>query len=157
MAKNFSSYVFVVVESTIEDIIKNNLNSPYKSNLSYVWHNVREICHEYKGVCRLYLRAVEGNQKKLIPKILFYGKKLWDVDLQYFIDKNDLGNRSSKYQNEFGGINEEIKRIKGYMDEDEAKYHLYKFLRSNVTFATDLISGVHFSFSALSDQGHAGS
>ena len=29
-----------------------------------------------------------------------------------------------KYQNEFGGINEEIKRIKGYMDEDEAKYHL---------------------------------
>lgn len=55
-----------------------------------------------------------------------------------------------KYQNEFGGVNEEIKRIKGYMDEDEAKYHLYKFLRSNVTFATDLISGVQlFPFQHL--------
>lgn len=55
-----------------------------------------------------------------------------------------------KYQNEFGNINEEIKKIKGYMDEDEAKYHLYKFLRSNVTFATDLISGVQlFPFQHL--------
>ena len=44
-----------------------------------------------------------------------------------------------------------------YMDEDEAKYHLYKFLRSNVTFATDLISGVQlFPFQHLADEGHAG-
>ena len=55
-----------------------------------------------------------------------------------------------KYRDEFGGVNEEIKKIKGYMDEDEAKYHLYKFLRSNVTFATDLISGVQlFPFQHL--------
>ena len=55
-----------------------------------------------------------------------------------------------KYQNDFGNVNDEIKKIKGYLDEEEAKYHLYKFLRSNVTFATDLISGVElFPFQHL--------
>jgi len=86
-AKNFSSYVFVVVESTIENIIKNNLNSPYKSNLSYVWHNVREICHEYRGVCQFVFTGGRRQSEEIIPKILFHGKKLWDIDLQYFIDK----------------------------------------------------------------------
>lgn len=55
-----------------------------------------------------------------------------------------------KYHSDFKSANEEIKKIKGYLDEDEAKYHLYKFLRSNVTFATDLISGVQlFPFQHL--------
>lgn len=60
----------------------------------------------------------------------------------------ETGNQ--KYSNPFGDINGELKKIKGYLDEDEAKYHLYKFLRSNVTFATDLISGVQlFPFQHL--------
>lgn len=55
-----------------------------------------------------------------------------------------------KYSNDFGNVNDEIKKIKGYIDEGEAKYHLYKFLRSNVTFTTDLISGVElFPFQHL--------
>ncbi len=86
-AKGFSSYIFVVVESTIDEIIKNNMRTKYKSNLSYVWHNMREISHEYKGSCQFVFSGGRKESVQVIPKILFYGKKLWDVDLQYFIDK----------------------------------------------------------------------
>ncbi len=46
------------------------------------------------------------------------------------------------YKSDFANVNQEIKDIKGYIEEEEAKYHLYKFLRSNITFASNLISGV---------------
>ena len=26
----------------------------------------------------------------LIPKLLYHGKELWDVDLQYFLDNHDM-------------------------------------------------------------------
>ena len=47
-----------------------------------------------------------------------------------------------KYKLDFDKTNQELLEITGYLDEEEAKYHLYKFLRSNVTFATNLIAGV---------------
>jgi hypothetical protein len=47
-----------------------------------------------------------------------------------------------KYSLDFDKTNEELLEIKGYLDEEEAKYYLYKFLRSNVTFTTNLIAGV---------------
>ena len=47
-------------------------------------------------------------------------------------------------------VNEELLKIKGYMEEKEAKYHLHQFLRNNITFTTDLISGVElFPFQHL--------
>ena len=39
-------------------------------------------------------------------------------------------------------FNELLKQKKGFLDEEEAQILLYKFLRENITFATDLISGV---------------
>lgn len=39
-------------------------------------------------------------------------------------------------------INEELLKIKGHLDEQDAKYHLHNFLRENITFTTNLISGV---------------
>lgn len=86
-AKAFSSYIFIVTESSIDEIIKNNMRGPYNSNLSYVWHNMRSITHEYKGICQFIFSGSRESSEELIPKILFYGKKIWDVDLQYFIDK----------------------------------------------------------------------
>lgn len=47
-----------------------------------------------------------------------------------------------KYNLEFDKTNQEILDLKGYLDEEQAKYYLYKFLRSNITFASNLISGV---------------
>lgn len=42
----------------------------------------------------------------------------------------------------FKDINQEILGTKGYIDEKEAKILLYKFLRNNTTFATDLLAGI---------------
>tara|TARA_B100000085_G_scaffold285631_1_gene322598 strand:- start:1507 stop:3372 length:1866 start_codon:yes stop_codon:yes gene_type:complete len=39
-------------------------------------------------------------------------------------------------------FNKILSEIEGYIDEDEAKVLLYKFLKENITFAADLISGV---------------
>ena len=42
----------------------------------------------------------------------------------------------------FKDINNEILSKKGYLEEAEAKLLLYKFLRNNTTFATELLAGV---------------
>lgn len=47
-----------------------------------------------------------------------------------------------KYNLDFDKTNQELLEITGYLEEEEAKYHLYKFLRSNITFTTNLIAGV---------------
>ena len=39
-------------------------------------------------------------------------------------------------------INKEMLGIEGFLEEDEAKVELYKFLKDNITFSTNLISGV---------------
>ena len=47
-------------------------------------------------------------------------------------------------------MNEELLKIKGHLDEQDAKYHLHNFLRENITFTTNLISGVElFPFQHL--------
>ena len=39
-------------------------------------------------------------------------------------------------------INKFMMSLEGFIEEDEAKVHLYKFLKDNITFTTSLISGV---------------
>jgi hypothetical protein len=86
-ARTFNSYIFVVVESNIEKIKKGNVFASHKVNLPYIWHNMRVLSHEYRDVCQFVFAQSRKGSQRIIPKILKYGKKLWDVDLQYFIDK----------------------------------------------------------------------
>lgn len=44
--------------------------------------------------------------------------------------------------NEFANINDEIAKIEGFIEEDEAKLLLYKFFRHNITYATNVFMGV---------------
>ena len=39
-------------------------------------------------------------------------------------------------------VNDQILNAEGFLDEDVAKEHLYKFLKENITFTTNLIAGV---------------
>ena len=39
-------------------------------------------------------------------------------------------------------INKFMMSLEGFIEEDEAKVHLYKFLKDNITFTTSLVSGV---------------
>jgi uncharacterized C2H2 Zn-finger protein len=85
-AKDFNSYLYVVTESSITNIQRNNNFGPHKSNLAYLWHNMRLLTHEFKGHCQFLFTGNRGTSELVIPKLLYYGKELWDVDLQYFFD-----------------------------------------------------------------------
>jgi hypothetical protein len=45
-------------------------------------------------------------------------------------------------RNRFPDINKEILEIEDYLEEEEAKILLYKFLRQNPSFAAEFITGV---------------
>ena len=90
-AREFNSFLYVVVESDLNQIYKHNRWGPHKSNLKYVYHNMRVLAHEFTGHCQFLFTGSRENSQKLIPKLLTYGDKLWGVDLQYYIDKDGVG------------------------------------------------------------------
>lgn len=49
---------------------------------------------------------------------------------------------NQKLNRKFKNINEEVLQEEGYMDDEEAKILLYKFLRENPSFTTELFTGV---------------
>ena len=87
-AKDFNSYMFIVTEGSPESIEKNNRNAPHKSNMKYIYHNMRILDHEFDGHCQFIFSGSREKSELYIPKILTLGKRLWNVDLQYYIDNN---------------------------------------------------------------------
>ena len=86
-ARDFDSYLFVVTESDLAKIAKNNNWGPHKSNLKYIYHNMRVLSHEFAGNCQFIFTGSRARSENIIPKILVSGKDVWDVDLQYYIDE----------------------------------------------------------------------
>ena len=39
-------------------------------------------------------------------------------------------------------VNDEIIKLEGYLDDTKAKLWLYKFLKENITFSTELLTGI---------------
>tara|TARA_X000001036_G_C20517939_1_gene740918 strand:+ start:44 stop:967 length:924 start_codon:yes stop_codon:yes gene_type:complete len=88
--REFGSYLFIVVESDLTKIYKNNMFGPHKSNLNFIYHNMRLLTHEFKGHCQFVFTGNRANSQSVIPKILSIGEPLWGVDLQYWIDKEGI-------------------------------------------------------------------
>ena len=86
-AREFNSYIFVVIESSIQKIKNNNNFGPHKHKLPYIWHNLKKLSQDYKDCCQFIFAENRTGLKKIIPRILFHGKEIWNVDLQYFINK----------------------------------------------------------------------
>jgi len=86
--RDFGCYMFIVVESSIEKIKRNNNFAAHKSNLKYVWHNMRVLTHDYAGVCQFVFSGSRSKSEEIIPKIVTLGDKIWDCDMQYYIDKS---------------------------------------------------------------------
>tara|TARA_R110002167_G_scaffold325346_2_gene531409 strand:- start:5374 stop:6327 length:954 start_codon:yes stop_codon:yes gene_type:complete len=94
----FNSYMFIVAETSIDKLEEHNKLSKFKSNLGYLWHNVRNLIIDYPQNLQIVFAHNRAGAKKLIPLILYHGKDLWRVDLQYFIDKriNVLDKRKTR-------------------------------------------------------------
>ena len=86
-AREFNSFMYIVVESSIEKIKKNNVFSPHKSNLAYIFHNARLLTREYSDVSQIIFSGGRKASQYLIPRLLGFGRPLWTCDMQYFIDK----------------------------------------------------------------------
>lgn len=84
-AKSFQSFIFVVVEGTIEGIKQQNEKTKFKTNLSYSFHNVREILRKYDNIQFLFCNGREKG-KELTQRVLYFGDELWNCDLQYYLD-----------------------------------------------------------------------
>ena len=54
-----------------------------------------------------------------------------------------------KYKKEYHDINKELMELKGILNDKEAKISLVKFLRSNLGFTTELISGIKLALSFI--------
>jgi hypothetical protein len=85
-------YLFVVIETTIDSIIDNHKKYKRKTNLEYVFHNLRNLTHKYPRRLQFIFTGSRKRSIDLIPRLLYFGKDLWQVDLQYFLD-HELGNR----------------------------------------------------------------
>lgn len=86
-AVEFDSFLYIVVDSSINTIKQNNSFSAHKSNLAYIWHNTREIINQYPKNCQFIFSGGRAASEFLIPRLLIHGKKLWNCDMQFHIDK----------------------------------------------------------------------
>jgi hypothetical protein len=84
-AKDFDSYLFIVTETDMTTMEKRNRWSPHTSNMKYIYHNMRVLAHDFAGSCQFIFTGGRKQSEQIIPKLLTLGKKVWDVDLQYYI------------------------------------------------------------------------
>lgn len=96
--RDLGCYLFIVTECDLYRMADRNLHSPKRYNLDYAFHNMRKLQSEYRDCCQFVFSGSRGNSQLLIPKLLIQGKKLWNTDIQYFLDNNvmDYYERSSK-------------------------------------------------------------
>ena len=87
-ARNFGSYLFIVIESDMGKIYQNN-NLPFKkkTNLDYTWEQMRSIILGYSDVCQFVFTSSRENSKKVIPVILYHGNNFKNTDLQAHIEE----------------------------------------------------------------------
>lgn len=82
----FNSYLFIVVESTPEKIYPSVCRN-FKPNMDYIWHNVRELILDYpKNIQFLFVYNRKGAYH-IVPRLLYFGKDLWNVDVQYYLQE----------------------------------------------------------------------
>lgn len=89
-AVGLDGYLFVVIESNISKIKYNHKKFHRKTSLEYVFHNMRYLSHKYARRIQFIFTGDRDKSLDIIPKLLYHGGKLWQVDLQYFLD-NELG------------------------------------------------------------------
>ena len=89
-AQGLDSYLFVVIEDTLESVIIEAKKFRKNSSYAFVFHNMREICHKYPRRVQFLFSGSREKSQALIPKLLVHGRRLWKTDLQYYIDRKKI-------------------------------------------------------------------
>ena len=53
---------------------------------------MRNLTHKYPRKVQFIFTGSREKSLELIPRLLYFGNSLWNVDIQYYLD-NELGNR----------------------------------------------------------------
>ena len=88
-AQEMDAYLFIVVESSVEKIIKENKIFNRRSNIDYTLRQIKDICHDYPRVCQFIFVENRQNASYIIPRLLLSGKNIWQTDMQYFWDTRE--------------------------------------------------------------------
>lgn len=84
-----NSFLWVVVETDLENIHQTNSACHHKHKLSYVAHQMRLLQHEFRGNLQFYFSGGRKQSQDIIPKLLCIGKEIWLADAQYWIQKQE--------------------------------------------------------------------
>ena len=85
-AAELDSYLYVVVEGTIESTKETCKRFKRMVNYYYAMKNMRELMHKYPRRVQFIFAGDRKKSQQIIPKLLWNGRKLWNVDVQYFLD-----------------------------------------------------------------------
>ena len=88
-AKEMDAYLFVIIESSVEKIIKENKIFNRRANIDYTLRQIKDICHDYPRACQFIFAGNRENAEYLIPRLLVSGKNIWQTDMQYFWDTRE--------------------------------------------------------------------
>jgi hypothetical protein len=90
-AKEFDSFLFVVVESSLDSLPEYAGTNKFMKNgdrlLSFALHNVRDILINDYESCQFVFCRNTPEANEITRKILYYGREMWNCDLGYFISK----------------------------------------------------------------------
>lgn len=88
-AKKFDSKLFIVVESTIPGIIRENYSSFRPTKLSYSFANVKKLLIEYSDHVQFVFCKDKEQAKDITQRILYFNNMLHKCDVQYYVDKRN--------------------------------------------------------------------
>lgn len=89
-AIEIGAFLYVVVESTVEKTIKNNVFGAYQHNIQWTFNSMRRLHHLYPRKVQFVFSGSRRNSMQIIPYLLMYGDKMWNLDVQYILDSKNL-------------------------------------------------------------------
>tara|TARA_Y100000310_G_scaffold73999_1_gene70152 strand:- start:80 stop:1039 length:960 start_codon:yes stop_codon:yes gene_type:complete len=92
--RQLDSYLFVVTESTPQQMIKAKRAFKRGSNIEFILKRVRDLSYEFEGHCQFLFTGSRAVSAEIIPRLLWAGKDVWDTDMQYFLD-HELDRRNT--------------------------------------------------------------
>jgi ERCC4-type nuclease len=118
--RSLGCFLFIVVETAFDDMWGENHRGYKRFNLNYVFHRMREIQTEYTDCSQFVFSGSREKSEEIVPKILVLGKQLWEVDVQYFwnkqLKKDGLARRKTKTR----------KRVQGYKPVNSRKRGIFR-------------------------------
>ena len=86
-AQEMDSYLFIVIESNVEKMIKENKIFNRRSNVDFTLRQIKDLCHDFPRCCQFVFVDDRESASKFIPRVLMHGKNIWRTDMQYFWDQ----------------------------------------------------------------------